>query len=364
MIDINTVSAGGGTLARVDRFGQLEVGPQSAGAVPGPVCYGRGGNEPTITDCNVVLGYLGEDNFLGGKMKLDAAAAHRAIQIHVADKLKLNVLDAAEGIVRIINVKMQEAIKAISTMRGHDLSDFQLLAFGGAGPLHAGAIAAELGIAGVVVPLYPGVYSAMGLLMSDVKHDYIRSKMAGLAKVTAEEIGKVFGELESQATRDLRDEGFAPASIGIERALDLRYAGQGYEITIPCDYPLVANSIARLRARFDETHKHMFGHTAPDEPVEIVSYRLRGIGKVPPVALPKHRSEKHPLSDALRETRKARFNGLTLDCPVYQRERLDVGVRFTGPAIVDQLDATTVILPGQIARVDEYRNILIAIGGR
>jgi N-methylhydantoinase A len=360
MIDINTVSAGGGTLARVDRFGQLEVGPQSAGAVPGPACYGRGGVEATITDCNVVLGYLGEDNFLGGKMKLDAAAAHRAIQTHIADRLKLSVLEAAEGIVRIINVKMQEAIKAISTMRGHDLRDFQLLAFGGAGPLHACAIAAELGMAGVVVPLYPGVYSAMGLLMSDVKHDYIRSKMAGLAHVTAEAIGEVFAELQSHATRDLRDEGFAPGSIAIERALDLRYAGQGYEITIPCDYPLVADSITRLRARFDETHKQMFGHTAPDEPVEIVSYRLRGIGKVPPVALPQHKPEGRALEDALRETRKARFDGVTLDCPVYQRERLDVGAHFTGPAIVDQLDATTIIPPGAQARVDAFKNILIA----
>jgi N-methylhydantoinase A len=217
-------------------------------------------------------------------------------------------------------------------------------------------------MAGVVVPLYPGVYSAMGLLMSDVKHDYIRSKMAGLAQVTTDDVGKVFAELESHATRDLRDEGFAPASIAIERALDLRYAGQGYEITIPCDYPLVADSIARLRARFDETHKQMFGHTAPDEPVEIVSYRLRGIGRVPPIALPRHRPEGRSLKDALRETRKARFNGVTLDCPVYQRERLDVGVRFNGPAIVDQLDATTVIPPGAAARVDEFKNILIASG--
>ena len=362
MIDINTVSAGGGTLARADRFGQLDVGPQSAGAVPGPACYGRGGTEPTITDCNLVLGYLGEDNFLGGKMKLDGEAAHRAIATHVAEKLKLSVTDAAEGIVRIVNVKMQEAIKAISTMRGHDLRDFQLLAFGGAGPLHAGAIAEELGMAGVVVPLYPGVYSAMGLLMSDVKHDYIRSKLAGLAAATADEIVKLFAELEKHAMRDLRDEGFASGRIGIERALDMRYAGQGYEITIPCEYPLRAGSIARLRARFDETHKQMFGHTAPDEPVEIVSYRLRGVGRVPPVELPKHRREGHPLNHALRETRKARFNGVTLDCPVYQRERLDVGVTFTGPAIVDQLDATTVIPPGQTARVDEFKNILIGIG--
>jgi N-methylhydantoinase A len=361
MIDINTVSAGGGTLARVDRFGQLEVGPQSAGAEPGPACYGRGGSEPTITDCNVVLGYLSADNFLGGKMRLDVAAAHRAIERHVADSLKLSVADAAEGIVRIIDVKMQEAIKAISTMRGHDLRDFHLLAFGGAGPLHAARIASELGMAGVVVPLYPGVYSAMGLLMSDVKHDYIRSKMAGLAKTTPDEIGAVFAELESHATRDLRDEGFAPSQIGIERALDLRYAGQGYEITIPCDYPLLPGSIAALRARFDNTHKQMFGHTAPEEPVEIVSYRLRGVGRVPPVVLAKHKPAGRSLKGALRENRKARFGGVTLDCPVYQRERLDVGVVFEGPAIVDQLDATTVIPPGMRAQVDEFKNILIEV---
>ena len=364
MIDINTVSAGGGTLARVDRLGVLEVGPQSAGAVPGPACYGRGGAEPTITDCNLVLGYLSADNFLGGKMRLDTAAAHTAIDTHVAGKLKLGVEDAAEGIVRIINVKMQEAIKAISTMRGHDLRDFHLLAFGGAGPLHAGAIAAELGMAGVVVPLYPGVYSAMGLLMSDVKHDYIRSKLAGLSTVTADEIGKLFAELESHATRDLRDEGFTAGEIAIERALDMRYAGQGYEITIPCDDKLNPGSIARLRARFDETHKQMFGHTAPEEPVEIVSYRLRGVGRVVPVELPKHHREGRPLTDALRETRKARFGGVALHCPVYQRERLDVGVAFAGPAIVDQLDATTVIPPGHTARVDEFKNILIGIGAQ
>jgi N-methylhydantoinase A len=360
MIDINTVSAGGGTLARVDRFGQLQVGPQSAGAVPGPVCYGRGGFEPTITDCNLVLGYLGEDNFLGGTMKLDAAAAHRAIQTQIADTLKLGVLEAAEGIVRIINVKMQEAIKAISTMRGHDLRDFHLLAFGGAGPLHACAIAAELGMAGVVVPLYPGVYSAMGLLMSDVSHDYVRSKLSGLHAMDGEGIIGEFSRLEMHAFKNLRDEGFAEAEIAMERALDMRYAGQGYEITIALNDSLTGDFRSALRARFDETHKRMFGHTAPEEPVEIVSYRLRAIGKVPPVTLPRTKGDGRLLSDALRETRKARFNGVTLDCPVYQRERLDVGLRFSGPAIVDQLDATTVIPPGAAARVDEYKNILIA----
>jgi N-methylhydantoinase A len=195
-----------------------------------------------------------------------------------------------------------------------------------------------------------------------VKHDYIRSKLAGLATVTAEGIASVFAQLESHATRDLHDEGFVAAQIGIERALDMRYAGQGYEITIPCEFPLNAGSLLRLRTRFDESHKQIFGHTAPEEPVEIVSYRLRGIGRVPPVELPKHRAQGHTLKDALRETHKARFDGVTLDCPVYQRERLDVGARFAGPAIVDQLDATTVIPPGHIARVDALKNILIGIG--
>jgi N-methylhydantoinase A len=359
MIDINTVSAGGGTLARVDRFGILEVGSQSAGAVPGPACYGRGGTEPTITDCNVVLGYIGEDNFLGGKMKLDSAAARRAVETHVATKLSLSVEDAAEGIVRIIDVKMQEAIKAISTMRGHDLSDFQLLAFGGAGPLHAARIAKELGMAGVVVPLYPGVYSAMGLLMSDVKHDYIRSKLSPLAKVNEAQVAKVFNELQVHALRDLKAENFRDDQVGVERALDMRYAGQGYEITVPCDENL---NLVALRRQFDDSHKQMFGHTAPEEPVEIVSYRLRGIGRVPPVKLPSYRAQGIALKEALRETRKARFGGVTVDCPVYQRDRLDVGHRFDGPAIIDQLDATTVIPPGHSARVDEFKNILINAG--
>ncbi|MSP95120.1 MAG: hydantoinase/oxoprolinase family protein [Alphaproteobacteria bacterium] len=362
MIEINTVSAGGGTLARVDALGQLQVGPESAGAVPGPACYGNGGTEPTITDCNLVLGYLGENNFLAGRMKLDAAAAHRAVE-SVAQKLGMEAADAAEGIVRIIDVKMQEAIKAISTMRGHDLSDFYLLAFGGAGPLHAARIAAELGMAGVVVPLYPGVYSAMGLLMSDVKHDYIRSRIGGLAKTNSADVGRLFDELEALARQDLRDEGFGADRITIERSLDLRYAGQGYEITVGIDFPLQADSLQNLRRRFDETHRQMFGHTAPDEPVEIVSYRLRGIGRVPEVKLPKFKPEGRSLKDALRETRTARFAGKMLDCPVYFRDRLDVGVQFEGPAIVDQLDATTVIPAGHSARVDAFKNIVISARG-
>ncbi|MDH7795332.1 MULTISPECIES: hydantoinase/oxoprolinase family protein [unclassified Beijerinckia] len=361
MIDINTVSAGGGTLARVDRFGTLEVGPESAGAQPGPACYGRGGEQPTITDCNLVLGYLSPDNFLGGQMTLDRVRAHLAVESHVAQKLDMDVPAAAEGIVRIINVKMQEAIKAISTMRGHDLREFMLLAFGGAGPLHAGRIAADLGMAGVIVPPFPGVYSAMGLVMSDVKHDYIRSRLSPLANVTEGQINAIFDYLGRLAREDLAAEHFAEAQIRIEPALDMRYAGQGYEITVPCDALLQPGAIRALRQRFDELHKESFGHTAPDEPVEIVSYRLRGVGLVPPVKIPTFEPTGAKLADALRETRKAQFDGQIVDCPVYQREKLDVGATFIGPAIIDQLDCTTVLFPGHVARVDAYRNIIMTV---
>jgi N-methylhydantoinase A len=362
MMDINTVSAGGGTIAKVDRFGALEVGPESAGAVPGPACYSRGGTAPTITDCNVVLGYLGEDNFLGGKMHLDSAKARKAIEDVVAGPLSMDVAEAAEGIVRIIDVKMAEAIKAISTMRGHDLRDFMLLAFGGAGPVHACRIARDLGMAGVIVPLYPGVYSAIGLVMSDVKHDYIQSRMTSLAEIAPKDLSSMFDRLAAQALEDLRADGFTTETIRIQRALDMRYAGQGYEITIPCEAEAMsAEGLKVLRKSFDEQHRGMFGHMAPEEPVEIVSYRVRGVGMVPPVEMPRFTRAGTTLKDALRETRKVRFDGKTVDCPIYQRERLDVGLTFKGPAVLDQFDCTTVICPGQMARVDEWKNLIVTM---
>jgi N-methylhydantoinase A len=363
MLDINTVSAGGGTIAAVDRFGTLQVGPQSAGAAPGPACYGHGGAMPTITDCNLVLGYLGADNFLGGRMRLDTAKATAAITDKVADPLSVSVAKAAEGIIRIIDVKMEEAIKAISTMRGHDLRDFMLLAFGGAGPLHAGRIARDLGMAGVIVPLYPGVFSAIGLLMADVTHDYIQSKLTPLTEITPQETNAVFGRLAAEATEELHGDGFTPAHIRVERALDMCYAGQGYEITVPCpSEPLAAENLTALRATFDQQHSSMFGHSAPEEPVEIVSYRVRGIGMVPSVELPKFKRSGTTLSDAQRAVRSVHFGDEELDCPVYQRERLDVGVSIAGPAILDQLDCTTVICPGQVARVDEWKNLIVTEG--
>lgn len=364
MMDINTVSAGGGTIARVDRFGALEVGPHSAGAVPGPACYGRGGTEATITDCNLALGLLSADNFLGGRMQLDTAKARQGIEKRIAGPLGMDVAAAAEGIIRIIDVKMEEAIKAISTMRGHDLREFHLLAFGGAGPLHAGRIARDLGMAGIVVPLYPGVYSAIGLLMSDVKHDYVQSRLSQLKGLAPADVNAMFDRLAAQARQELHDDGFAKDRIKVRRALDMRYAGQGYEMTLPIDDGLLAGAdLASLRHRFDAQHKAMFGHSAPEEPVEIVSYRVRGIGLVPTVDMPRFQRSGATLEQALREIRRVRFDGVELDCPVYQRETIDVGAMIAGPAILDQFDATTVLCPGQLARVDEYKNLIATIGG-
>jgi len=259
---------------------------------------------------------------------------------------------------------MQEAIKAVSTMRGHDLREFMLLAFGGAGPLHACRIAADLGMAGVIVPLHPGVYSAMGLVMSQVKHDHIRSRMSQLARIDEAGINAVFAELEATARAELADEQFGPGQIEIEHALDLRYAGQGYEVTLPVEAPLADGGKAELRRAFDESHAKTFGHTAPDEPVEIVSWRVRGIGRVPPVELPRYERTGAPLAGALRETRSAVFDGRTLDCPVYQRDLIDVGAEIAGPALIDQLDATTVLPPGHVAHVDVYRNLIVRLGAR
>jgi N-methylhydantoinase A len=360
MMDINTVSAGGGTIARGNCLGELEVGPQSAGAAPGPACYGRGGELPTVTDCNLVLGYLSADNFLGGRMPLDVEKARRAIELKVAQPLGIPVEQAAEGIIRIIDIKMEEAIKAISTMRGHDLRDFMLLAFGGAGPVHAARIARGLVMTGIIVPLFPGVFSAIGLLISDVKHDYVRSRMTPVAELTSDAVEAMFARLECEAVADLRRDGFSPAHICIDRALEMRYAGQGYEITVSCDVQALRDGgLAGIRRRFDDLHKAMFGHMAPDQPVEVVSYRLRGTGAVSAPPMPKFKPTGARLSDALREHRQVWFDGASVSCPVYQRERVDVGVVVAGPAIFDQFDCTTVVCPGQTARVDVWKNLII-----
>lgn len=274
MIDIHTVSAGGGTIARLDpALGVLEVGPDSAGAAPGPVCYDLGGQNITVTDADLLVGLLNPGALLGGGMRLNKERALRVMSEKIAAPLGLSPEEAADGIIRIINVKMEEAIKAVSTMRGFDLRDFTLVAFGGAGPVHAGRVAQDLGIPRVLVPQYPGITSAMGLLMTDVKHDYVRSRLGRLEEMAADQAPLVFDGLEASAKADLAAEGFSEDVIRLERFLDLRYEGQGYELTIQVPMtPLTADSFSSIRKEFDTAHRQQFGHEAPEQRVEIVSY--------------------------------------------------------------------------------------------
>ena len=362
MLDIHTVSAGGGTIARIDAVGGLQVGPDSAGADPGPVCYDRGGENITVTDANMVCGVLDPEHFLGGRMKLDKAKAERVLQEKIAKPLKLDLLEAADGVLKIIDAKMEEAIKAVSSARGYDIRDFTLVAFGGGGPMHAGRMALDLGIPSVLVPLTPGVHSALGLLMSDVKHDYVRSKLVGLEDLDLAEINDMFHQLIERAKADLQSEDFAEDEIKIEPYLDLRYAGQGYELTVPSPMPpFTKHDLTLMRGRFDTMHEQNSGHKAETEPVELVSLRLISLGLVPQAKLSPGKVTGRKVDAAKTGARKVFFgkeHGVLMT-QVYNRDLLEPGHKIPGPAIVEQLDTTTVIQPEQEAAVDDYRNILV-----
>lgn len=362
MLDIHTVSAGGGTIARIDAVGGLQVGPDSAGADPGPIGYDRGGEEVTITDANLVLGVLDPDHFLGGRMKLNKKKAEKFLEEKIAKPLGLSLLEAADGILRIINVKMEEAIKAVSSQRGYDIRDFTLVAFGGGGPMHAGRMALNLGIPSVLVPVTPGVTSALGLLMSDVKHDYVRSKLTGLKELDLDEINNLFAQLMEQARADLKGEGFDDSQIEMQPFLDLRYAGQGYELTVPSMMPpLKPADLDLMRRRFDEQHEQAHGHKAESEPVELVSLRLISFGRVAQAKLSPAKPTGRKLEAAKTSERKIFFgkeHGI-INCAIYSRDLLEPEHKIVGPAVIEQMDTTTVIHPGQEATVDSYRNLII-----
>ena len=364
-LDMTTISAGGGSLAWIDGGGFLNVGPQSAGADPGPACYGRGGTRPTVTDADLLCGYLNPDYFLGGKQRLDVAASRAVLTTHIADPLKMDVLAAAAGIQRIVDMRMADEVRVFAAKRGVDLSAFTLLPFGGAGAVHAAAVAEELGMRRILVPPRPGAFSALGLLCTDVVHDYIRSELRPLAEVAAGHAEDIFRQLEAKAREELAAEGMRVADARFIRELDLRYTGQGYELRTPLDglyaERLTAEALARARERFDERHAQIHGHAARERPVEVVSYRLRVR-----VAVPKYEPREEqasptprPTSAAVKGTRHIWLAGTMAEATIYERDRLDIGTEVAGPAVVEQFDATTVIPAGWTGRVDGYRNLIL-----
>jgi N-methylhydantoinase A len=366
MLDIETVAAGGGSILFFDGL-RARVGPASAGADPGPACYGRGGSAPTVTDADLVCGLLNPDYFLGGAQILDLKAAQAALTTHVAERLGMTALAAAAGIRRIVDMRMADEVRVFAAKRGVDLTRFTLLPFGGAGAVHAAAVADELGMRRILVPPRPGAFSALGLLCTDVVHDYIRSDPAPLAHVSPDDAEAAFRALEDKARTELVAEGMDAGAAHFARELDLRYAGQGYELRTPLDglYDdrLTAASLCALRDRFDERHARMHGHAAKERPVEIVSYRVRVRVSVPKYQACEEPARADSLLAAIKGTRAVHFDGSTpVATMLYERDRLPVAARIDGPAIVEQFDATTVIPPRWSAETDRFGNLILTKG--
>ncbi len=365
MVDIETIGAGGGSIARVDVGGSLKVGPQSAGAEPGPACYGKGGTLPTVSDADLVVGVLGADTVLGRDLGLDADAARRAVEREVARPLGIPLEEAAAGIIAVANANMLGAIRVITVQKGLDPREFALVAFGGAGPMHACAVAREASIPRVVVPPHPGITSAVGLLMADIRHPMVAAFIVPTARADLEQAERLLTALRTEAERKLLDDGVPAAATAFRRSVDIRYFGQAYELTIPCDEPLTGGSagdgdgaLARLVARFHETHERVYGHHSVDEPTQLVNLRVEGIGSVPRGAWRERIAPRHEHD---RSRRVYVHGDGWLDTPVVDRSRLRAGESYPGPLVVEQLDTTVWIPPRDVARVDEQGTIVVEV---
>jgi N-methylhydantoinase A len=365
MVDIETIGAGGGSIAHVDAGGALKVGPESAAAVPGPACYGRGGVHATVSDANLVVGVLGADTVLGRDLALDVAAAREAVRRDVAEPLGLSVEDAAAGIIAIANANMLRAIRLITVQKGLDPRTFSLVAFGGAGPMHACAVAREARIPRVVVPPHPGITSAVGLLMTDIRHPMMAPFIVPTDKADFAAAEDLLEKLRAEAERKLREDGIPPEAISFRRFADMRYHGQAYELTIPCDEALAGpgadgpeGTVRRLVASFHAHHEQAYGHHAESEPTQFVNLRVEGVGTVPRGAWRERIAPRY--EHDRRRTVFVKGSGW-LDAPVLDRSRLDEHKAYRGPLIVEQLDTTVWIPPGDVADVDTHGNIIVEV---
>ncbi len=357
MLDIETVGAGGGSLAAVDAGGLIEVGPASAGAYPGPVCYTLGNTQATVTDANVVLQVLNPVALLAGRMPVSQEAARAAIADFGA-KLGLGVMDAAQGIVNMAIANMVRAVRVISVERGYDPRDFTLFAFGGAGPIHATRLARELGVARVLVPRSPGVLCALGLLLSDLKCSFSATRLCTLADDARDELAAGFAEVRARSVAWFDAEDVSADRRATRLSVDMRYAGQGHELNVPAGEGL---DIAALRAGFERIHTQMYGYTAPEEPIQITTFRAEAVAAVAKAPIRAFPPATGPVADAIMTTREVWLPecGGFAAAPVYDRDMLGPGHVIAGPAIVEQMDSTTLILAGQTATVDAYLNLIV-----
>lgn len=359
MIDVVEVGAGGGSIAWIDEIGALKVGPTSAGAAPGPICYRNGGVEPTITDANIVLGRLDPENFLGGTMQLDAEGARKGIEQIIARPLGMDVIAAAKAIIDIAVSKMSLAVREVSVEKGYDPRDFALFASGGAGPLHVLAIARELYIPKVIIPLFPSHFSALGMLLADERHDFVRTFYSDLDDMSFQRLMEVKTEMASEATGSLR----MAANSDVHVHLDIRYIGQEFTLAVPVDdETLKRGDRNTIRRSFDALYEHRYQHSSPEEPVEVVNVRVAAIGKKAPLVFPRVCSgiEAKPLHFRRVYLDHARTPAL---CPVYEREDLLAGMTLKGPAIIQEHGTTTVLFNDDLCTVADTGELIISVGG-
>jgi N-methylhydantoinase A len=367
VVDINAIGAGGGSIAWIDDGGALRVGPRSAEAVPGPACYGRGGTEPTVSDANLVLGRLGTDTRLGGDMALDIEAARRAIRERIAEPLGIDVVEAAAGILRVAHANIVRGMRVVSVERGHDPRDFALVPFGGAGPMHGTPVARDLGIRHLLLPPNPGILCAFGLLVSDLRHDLLETHVRPLQDFSFEEAGPILERLHASAQELLERDGVPSARRVVELHADLRYVGQSYELAVPVDPPN-GHGWAGLVARFHDEHRQRFGHADKRAAIEVVTLGATGWGRVDPPRLAPLESGGPSPKAAQVSTRPVYFEsdsvgsgGKWHDTPVYDRSRLSAKNVVTGPAIIDEVSSTTVLYPGDVARMHETGALLVEV---
>ncbi len=365
MIDIQEVGTGGGSIARVEAGGALHVGPESAGAQPGPVCYGQGGTEPTITDANLILGRLGADRFLGGEMPLDLAGARRALDERVAGPLGLDLTQAADGILRIATTKMAHMVRWVTTERGLDAADFTLVAYGGAGPLHAAMLARELRIARAVIPRAPGHFSSYGMLVADLRRDFVNTWFTPLAEASFPAMEAVYAAMERRGREAVAQSAIAVSGITVRRSADMRYVGQEHAVTVDLPVGLFeAQDRDGIKQRFDAVHETRYGYSASAEKAEVVSLRSAITGVLrKPAFEPIAKGCAEPPTAASRGVRPVYFPelGRHAQTPAYQRALLVAGNRIAGPALIEEHASTTVVHPGDFAEIDAFGDIVIEI---
>ena len=355
MVDVNTIGAGGGSIAWIDAAGGLRVGPRSAGAEPGPACYARGGDEATVTDASVVLGYLNPARFADGAMTLDVAAAERAVAA-IGRRLGVDPVAAAAGIHRVVNARMADQIRLVTIKRGYDPRQFSLVVLGGAGPVHGAALAEEMGMAEVLVPEAPGVLAAFGLLAAAIEHHHARTLQARTDVADLGAINRCLAELDEAGRGRMREEGVPAQEVRVTYAADTRYMGQAYELEVPIAAPVTADAVPGIVATFHAVHERVYGYARTQQPVEFVNFRAVHTFPLPrPVVAPAPRA--HGTLDEARIGDRRAYFGAFVPTAIYERARLPLGARLAGPAIVEQTDTTTVIPPDVTALVDEAGNL-------